>query len=641
MPVNKSPGRDFCAGLWNKIRRKKSPSRSEQVSSQSATKTNPQTPDDDLTPHDRPLLTELTTTNSTGQRSSNDCSLWDQAYNVLGERDPDGIFKAYHGILSRLYAEFQVFKRSILFDDWKGKLDEIQELEIMVQQRLGSAVSGESIKNLDLLKEDAKMMRQSLDGIIGELYIVSSVLQRLERLELDKEDQEYLATLQATDSRLAKRALQSSKEQPLLESYEWSFLGIPAKAKPCFYVGSLIQTDEQVNVSFFFCQASDASFNNATAVLRGLLCMLVKQKPALMTHIRKSCQDGMGKKQFLGNTAWEALSAVFTQVLNDPILNRTYLIVDALDECVSDQLCLLKLILATSHLKGAKWLVSSRNDLIWPQVDEQELCGDSIGPLATRRVHLKLEDKHNSIAASIDAYILNAVGSLKRQKQLDDINVDLIKHHLVQNAEGTFLWVALVCKALAHPDVLRGDVKRQLASFPRGLKPLYSEMLKRIRRSEYQSLYQQLLSIMSAVFRPLTFVELSAFSPQLLDDYDDGDLERRIARCGSFLTVKDKTVSFVHKSAKDYLLGEEGFVAGSSNWSAQHYTIFLAALELLKSTLRRDMCKLDFLGPLSERDSQPDLEPLVPISYATVFWMDHFKNSAFKGLASISGTVGV
>ncbi|KAM3513135.1 hypothetical protein MY11210_003247 [Beauveria gryllotalpidicola] len=833
MPVRNESSHGLCAGFWSKIRRKKSPSRSEQDSSlmtQSATKTNPQTPDNSLNPHERPLVGERTTVNPTEQPSSDDSSLWDQAYNVLQEQDPDGIFKAYHGILSRLYAEFQdkatssppapdggsrnqapdfpsfhdpvqrrellsavanlglqqmkdkeislrlwgqdlrfknaitdaipvieaiqkivqdavkdvpyaamamagvslvlplllnsstadndnfkgfdyvtsqmnyyiemevlflpaelqaslrdelkrqiralyekiieyeirsvlhffssrvtrFFKGSILFDDWKGKLDEIQELEKMVQQRLSSAVSGESMKHLDLLKEDAKTMCQSLDSIIGDLYIVSNVLQRLERLELAKEDQEYLAALQATDSRLAKRALQSSKEQPLLESYEWIFYdehfkqwqtdkdkhqlwisGDPGKGKTMLLCGVIdkltMQTDEQLNVSFFFCQAADASFNNAAAVVRGLVCMLVKQQPALMAHIRKSCQDGMGKNQFLGTTAWEALSAVLIQVLNDPILDRTYLVIDALDECVSDQLGLLKLILATSHLKRAKWLVSSRNDLIWPQVDQDELCGDcTIPPLAKRRVHLKLEDKHDSIATSIDAYILNAIGSLKRQKQLDDINVDLIKHHLVQNAEGTFLWVALVCKALAHPDVLAGDIKRQLASLPKGLKPLYSEMLKRIRRSEHESLYRQLLSIMSAVFRPLTFVELRALSSQLLDDYDDGDLERRIARCGSFLTVKDKTVSFVHKSAKDYLLGEEGFVAESSGWPMQHYTIFLMALELLTSTLRRDMCKLDFLGPLSERDSQPDLEPLMPISYATVFWMDHFKNSAFK-----------
>ncbi|KAH8709790.1 Vegetative incompatibility protein HET-E-1 [Beauveria bassiana] len=836
MPVKNSSGCGFCAVFWNKIRRKKSPSRSESISSlktESVTKTNPQTPGDNLAAHKRPLLGELITINSTKQRLSKDCSLWDQAYNALEERDPDGIFKAYHVIFSRLYAEFnfnspgratpsppaphggsrshapilpsfenplprrellsavaslglqqmkdkeiairlwghelhpnnaitdtisvmealqkivqdavrdlpnaamamagvslvlplllnpstaendnlrgfdyvtsqmsyyiemevlflpvelqvslrdelkrqikalyekiieyeirsvlhffssrvtRFFKGSILFDDWRGKLDEIQTLETTVLHRLKSAVSGESMKHLSLLKEDAKLMRQGVDSIVSELHTASNVLQRLERLELDKEDQKYLASLLATDPRLAKRALQSAKEQPLRDSYEWIFgdeqfkqwqtnndknqlwiSGDPGKGKTMLLCGIIdnftIQKNKQLNVAFFFCQATDASFNNANAVVRGLLYMLVKQQPALMTHIRKSCQNGMGKRQFRGTTAWEALSVVFTEVLNDPMLDRTYLIVDALDECVNDQLCLLKLILATSHLKGAKWLLSSRNDLIWPQVDDQELCDESTVPLATRRVHLKLEDKQDSIATSIDAYILNAVGSLKEKKQLDDFNVDLIKHHLVQNAEGTFLWVALVCKALAHPDVLGGDIKRQLASLPKGLKPLYSEMLKRIRHSEYESLYRQLLSIMSAVFRPVTFVELRALSSQLLKDYDDGDLEQRIARCGSFLTVKDKIVSFVHKSAKDYLLGEESIVAGSLDVSAQHYTVFLAALELLTSTLRRNMCNLELLGPLSERDSQPDLEPLMPISYATVFWLDHFKNSAFR-----------
>ena len=40
-------------------------------------------------------------------------------------------------------------------------------------------------------------------------------------------------------------------------------------------------------LSYFFCQATDLRINTATAVLRGLLYLIVKQQPSLISHIRK------------------------------------------------------------------------------------------------------------------------------------------------------------------------------------------------------------------------------------------------------------------------------------------------------------------------------------------------------------------
>ena len=41
-------------------------------------------------------------------------------------------------------------------------------------------------------------------------------------------------------------------------------------------------------LSFFFCQATDSRINNATAVLRGLMYLLIDQKRSLLSHVRKS-----------------------------------------------------------------------------------------------------------------------------------------------------------------------------------------------------------------------------------------------------------------------------------------------------------------------------------------------------------------
>jgi hypothetical protein len=39
-------------------------------------------------------------------------------------------------------------------------------------------------------------------------------------------------------------------------------------------------------LSYFFFQATDSRINNATAVLRGLIYMLIDQQPSLVSHVR-------------------------------------------------------------------------------------------------------------------------------------------------------------------------------------------------------------------------------------------------------------------------------------------------------------------------------------------------------------------
>ena len=63
--------------------------------------------------------------------------------------------------------------------------------------------------------------------------------------------------------------------------------------------------------------------------------MLVDQQPSLISHIRKK-HDHAGKTLFEDANAWVVLSEIFTNILQDPSLNSTYLLIDALDECVAD-----------------------------------------------------------------------------------------------------------------------------------------------------------------------------------------------------------------------------------------------------------------------------------------------------------------
>src|SRR2546421_11344784 len=159
-------------------------------------------------------------------------------------------------------------------------------------------------------------------------------------------------------------------------------------------------------LSYFFCQATDSRINNATAVLRGLVYLLVDQQPSLISHIRKK-HDHAGKTLFEDANAWVSLSEIFTNILQDPSLNSTYLLIDALDECVADLPKLLDFIVQKSSVsRRVKWIVSSRN---WSNIEE-------LLERAGHRVRLCPELNAESISTDINTYIRYKVLQLTQRK---------------------------------------------------------------------------------------------------------------------------------------------------------------------------------------------------------------------------------
>jgi hypothetical protein len=117
-------------------------------------------------------------------------------------------------------------------------------------------------------------------------------------------------------------------------------------------------------------------------------------------------------------------------LLRDATLKRTYLIIDALDECIVDLPKLLDFIIQKLSVSTrVKWIVSSRN---WPDIEEWlERAGHKV------RLCLELNAESVSTAASI--YIQHKVLQLAQQKRYDDKTRDAVLGHLSSNANNTFL----------------------------------------------------------------------------------------------------------------------------------------------------------------------------------------------------------
>lgn len=451
------------------------------------------------------------------------------------------------------------------------------------------------------------------------------------------ENQECITSLRSTDPRVDKERIEQTKGGLLKESYGWILenrvfqhwkdddrsrllwiKGDPGKGKTMLLCGIIDELEKGEGtkagmISYFFCQATDARINNATAILRGLIYLLVDQHQSLISYIRKE-YDRAGKQLFQDANAWNILSSILNKILQDPGLRTTYLVIDALDECITDLPKLLDLITRYSAVTPTvKWIISSRN---WPNIDKAL-------SKAAHGVSLSLELNEESVSAAVATYIGVKVEGLSEKNDYDKSTQDNVKRYLASNANGTFLWVALVCQELAEIPGWAID-KGRLAAFPPGLDSLYRRMTEHIRSSRHAQLCLEILSALSIVRRPIELDELPALvkvPPGASSNHKA--LAEIIGYCGSFLTLRDQTIFFVHQSARDYISKREQGTIDPSREAIAHEGILLSSITAMSQTLRRDIYSLRHPGIIIDEIQPPNPDPLAPIRYACVYWVDH------------------
>jgi hypothetical protein len=441
--------------------------------------------------------------------------------------------------------------------------------------------------------------------------------------------------LRITDPRDDKKRIEADKGGLLKAAYRWVIetsdfqkwrtsqhnrllwiKGDPGKGKTMLLRGIADELQNSLAksalLSYFFCQATDSRINRATTVLRGLIYLLVDQQPSLVSHVQTS-YDKAGKALFEDANAWVALTKIFSSILQDPNLDDTYLIVDALDECVVDLPSLLAFIAQTSSVSTCvKWVISSRN---WPEIEKTL-------DTAIQKQRLCLELNADSVSTAVATFIQTKVHDLRRQNNYKSEIQDAIQQHLSLNAHGTFLWVALVCKELSN---LSGwKAVQKLKALPPGLDALYQRMLDQIMASEDSELCMSILAVVSTVYQPVTVEELVTLVN--MPNGVDGEYEALaeiIGYCKSFLAIRERKIFFVHQSSKDFLIEKAPQDLFLFRAQDVHNSIFSRSLQAMSLTLKRDVYNLRAPGISMDKVQQPNPDPLVAIRYSCLYWADH------------------
>lgn len=445
--------------------------------------------------------------------------------------------------------------------------------------------------------------------------------------------------LHITDPSLDKKRIQESKGGLLRDVYRWILenedfqqwrhvgehqvlwiRGDPGKGKTMLICGIVDELEgkmpAQYLLSYFFCQATDSRINNATAVLRGLLYMLLDQQPSLVSHIERQHRHA-GRALFEDVNSWVALSEIFSNILRDARLTSIVFAVDGLDECIIDLPKLLHFIACnSSRSRRVKWLVSSRD---WPSIQE---------PLSKveRMLGLPLELNASSVSEAVQFYIRNKVDQLAWEKNYDAALKEDVLHHFLSNADGTFLWVALVCESLRP--VPPRYVRSRLNDFAPGLDKFYERMMDQINESPIKSECHHILATVALTFRPVTLEELESIidaPPEVPPNVEW--LEQAVHSSGCILTIRNRTISFVHQSAKDWILSKASHILYPAGMTQGHSRLARSCIARVSvpGVLVNDLYTIGRPDARRAIFTTEDLASLLApgIVYACSFWALH------------------
>jgi hypothetical protein len=478
---------------------------------------------------------------------------------------------------------------------------------------------------------------------------------------LSEVDQQCMRALRSTNPRDDKSRIEATKDPLLEDSCSWifqdqSFLnwwendsypvlwihGDPGKGKTMMMIAIIEELTKRLKtepsehglLSYFFCQNTDQRLNTTAAVLRGLIFMLLRQQTTLIHHLRKRYEEA-GDSFLQGPNSVYALLDLLFNILEDPELPAVYLMVDALDECDADIHQLIGRITRSQSSSGeVKWIMTSRNEPVFKQQLEH-----------SGQPHTSLELNSTHVARAVGKFIDHKVDDLTKWKQYSKELSIYVKDSLVRKADGTFLWAALVCKALKN--VATWKTRSAIEKFPPGLEPLYDRMMAQLRNGgdeEDIGIYEQTIRSITLVCRPLSLTELPVLArlPEELHGNRE-TMEDLISRCGSFLTIRQDTVYLVHQSAKDYFSTGRGKGIFPAGQPPEHAEITRLCFNLMMGTLKRDICDFRVPGTSTDEINTSTVERCLPLAtqYACLYWFDHLRQAFDDSLLCDNGLLHV
>lgn len=175
------------------------------------------------------------------------------------------------------------------------------------------------------------------------------------------------------------------------------------------------------------------------------------------------------------------------------------------------------------------------------------------------------------------------------------------------------------------------SILKHLTGLPKDLTELYDRMLQQIERFEstQSELCQTVLGISVLAYQPLRLQELATLAGFKERLASPSKLQNLVQDCGSFLTVKDDVVYFIHQSSKEYLAKDKRAqsVLFPNGKDPIHNRMLMQSLETMELQLCRNVYKLKSHAVLIDDIAKQEPDPLLALRYPCFHWLHHLCDS--------------
>ncbi|MDI1492328.1 MAG: hypothetical protein OHK93_003541 [Ramalina farinacea] len=339
------------------------------------------------------------------------------------------------------------------------------------------------------------------------------------------------------------------------------------------YLSSRIISDlkrQGKQCAYYFFGFGDKSRTGASKFLRVVACQLSRMHEEIAILVSKKCQRDSQLSKADHRTLWRKL---FSEGILQTDLNDHYIIVDALDESMSDAE-LIPLLLRLSKTGRTRVLVTSRN-----KFESYRTASPSQVQIMTTEI------PQEATRADIPLYVQAYRSSLPALGQDREQGRDLILESVLEKSDGCFLWVRLVMDELRRVHTA-AEVQRVLREVPMDMDDLYIRILDKMESLQYgKEVAQAILVWVACAARPLTVEEMQeAVELDIEDDVDS--IERAIAStCGQLVYIDPKGfLRMIHQTARDFLLRHRDDLEYTIERSQGNKQLALICLKYLASS---------------------------------------------------------
>ncbi|CAN9370155.1 unnamed protein product [Alternaria sp. RS040] len=314
--------------------------------------------------------------------------------------------------------------------------------------------------------------------------------------------------------------------------------------------------DSEVGLTYLFCNFKRRDEQTLDSLLFALLAQLVEQQPELPKQVEdfyKEQQKTSSNRTTVIAQTLELLAAGY---------KRIFVVLDALDECSTDDSCRTKLL---SHIAKLSKLAKTPGT-------ESEKAVYHVNLLVTARPLRDIEWVYKDCPmlnieandADVRTYLVENMSRLPGFVQKSTQLQEEIATRIIDSVQGMFLLAKLHLDSIVGKRSVKAvrTVLGKLATGSEAYKSVYEDAMERIEGqvTDMAELAKQTLALITCVRRPLSTSELQqALAVEInepdLDPDNFPDIDDVVSACAGLVTINEenKIIGLVHYTTQEYL----------------------------------------------------------------------------------------